>query len=302
MAGRYRNWCFTLNNYTDEEVTVLKNERTQWIYITFGYEVGENGTPHLQGYVEFNEGLSMGQVKKRLQCPRVHLERRMGSQEQAIAYCHKDGEFFEWGEKAKSKSNGKGADVKNRALQFMEMLEDGNLRDIACDPNCTGAIFRHIREIAGLVEKPRDINKPPEVRWYYGPTGTGKTRRAWWEAHQLDMGEVYVKSTSSKWFDGYDGHRVVIFDDLRSSWFEYSYLLKLLDRYPTQVECKGGSRQWKAEVIYITSPFQPRQMYPAMQDRDVDSIEQLVRRVHVVEHMPMTPFGSWTEPVTEIEE
>lgn len=296
---RVNNWCFTLNNPSEEEITFLMDsENATWKYITWGEEVGECGTLHLQGYVEFKTAVTLGMVKKRLGTSRVHLEPRRGTQQQAIEYCHKDGKVFEWGEKSRAYGTG-GPDVKNKALKYMDMIREGRMAEIAADPDCTGVLFRHCRDIAMLVEKPRDVNIPPEVRWYYGPTGTGKTRRAWYEAHNLGKGNVYVKSTSSKWFDGYDGERVVIFDDLRSSWFEYSYLLKLLDRYPTQVECKGGSRQWKAEVIYITSPFAPRQMYENMQQRDVDSIEQLVRRVHVVQHMPMTPFGSWTEPVTE---
>lgn len=47
----YRNWCFTLNNYTAEEVEVLKGDLPQVKYIVFQRERGhEDGTAHLQGY------------------------------------------------------------------------------------------------------------------------------------------------------------------------------------------------------------------------------------------------------------
>lgn len=47
-------WCFTLNNYTEEEygsmVLVFKEKCKMCI---IGDEKGDSGTPHLQGYVEF---------------------------------------------------------------------------------------------------------------------------------------------------------------------------------------------------------------------------------------------------------
>lgn len=51
---RCRKYIFTLNNYTNTETQdirdYLKDNSSKWI---FGYEMGEQGTPHLQGYMEF---------------------------------------------------------------------------------------------------------------------------------------------------------------------------------------------------------------------------------------------------------
>lgn len=294
--NRLRCWVFTLNNYTEEDLEHMKTWEEWCSYLIFGKEVGESGTPHLQGYVEFDKAYTMSKVKKLFKNDRVHLEARRGTQKQAIEYCMKDGDVTEYGTKKQSGRDESKEGYKNKALQYMHLLKQGKLAEIASDPDCTFSILKHIKEMAPLVEEPRPVTPEITVRWYWGPTGTGKTRRAYWEARQLDD-KVYIKSTATKWFDGYDGHKTIVFDDLRSSWFEYSYLLKLLDIYPTQVECKGGSRQWMAMNIFITSPFHPRDMYQQMQERDkTDTIEQLVRRVRIIEHMPMTPFGCWTEP------
>lgn len=231
----------------------------------------------------------------------------MGTRFQAVKYCTKDGVYEEFGalaplfhklvEEEEKKAARSGGGSKNKAIPFLEMYKNGmSLAEIAEHPDCSAYILRHLREILVYHDEPRDRSKPMRVIWYYGPTGTGKTRRAMWEAEQeFGPGSVYVKNSPNKWFDGYDGQKVVIFDDLRSSWFEYSFLLKLLDRYGCQVEVKGGVRQWKPDVIYVTAPIPPKEMYAGMQERESerDSIAQLLRRVTHVEGMMM---GCWLEP------
>lgn len=50
MAGSAKDWCFTLNNYSDEEYEALlakyEDQASQIRYIVIGKEVGANGTPH----------------------------------------------------------------------------------------------------------------------------------------------------------------------------------------------------------------------------------------------------------------
>jgi len=53
-----------------------------------------------------------------------------------------------------------------------------------------------------------------------------------------------------------------------------------LDRYPFQVECKGGSRQFLAKNIYITSCYSPEQMFEGRVDED---LRQLTRRIDIIE-------------------
>lgn len=89
-----KSWCFTLNNYTEEDVGSMKNIITKWCkYGIFGFEVGENGTPHLQGYIEFkNKDRPMN--KKYLWSKRIHWEKGKGSRKQNDEYCQKDGDFW----------------------------------------------------------------------------------------------------------------------------------------------------------------------------------------------------------------
>lgn len=84
---------FTLNNYTEEEEASVALLGAQ--YTVYGKEVGESGTPHLQGYVYFKSQRTLESLKKRI--PRAHWEIRKGSHEQAREYCVKDGQVTEFG-------------------------------------------------------------------------------------------------------------------------------------------------------------------------------------------------------------
>lgn len=56
------------------------------------------------------------------------------------------------------------------------------------------------------------------------------------------------------WWDGYCGQKVVILDDYRPWWCPFSFMLRLLDRYPIQVQVKGGFVNFVPEKIVITTP------------------------------------------------
>lgn len=94
MEGR--RFCFTLNNYTDEqfekiiELCITK----EWRYI-IGKEIGKNGTKHLQGYINFGNPFRPIQNKifKEICGTRIHWEKCKGNEKQNYDYCSKDGDF-----------------------------------------------------------------------------------------------------------------------------------------------------------------------------------------------------------------
>lgn len=91
---RSRGWCFTINNYTFEDCINLMD--IPFDYLVVGFEVGENGTEHIQGYLHMESQLAFSSMKVWL--PRAHLECARGTPEQASIYCKKDGVYIEMGE------------------------------------------------------------------------------------------------------------------------------------------------------------------------------------------------------------
>lgn len=89
---RARRWCFTLNNYTDESIDVLKRAFLSSTGYVIGKEIGTNQTPHLQGYVEYKNAKEFNALKKIDN--KIHWEKAVADREDNIAYCTKDGDYI----------------------------------------------------------------------------------------------------------------------------------------------------------------------------------------------------------------
>ena len=98
-------------------------------------------------------------------------------------------------------------------------------------------------------------------------------------ARAVFSGSCYCKPPDTKWFDGYDGQEVLILNDLRKSTFTYSYLLDLLDRYEFRVEVKGGYVPLLAKVIIITCSKPHEILWAELGGTENENIGQLTRRI-----------------------
>lgn len=146
---------------------------------------------------------------------------------------------------------------------------DGNLERIP-------ASIR-VSSYAALARIQKDHLKPiaveREVYVFIGPTGVGKSRRAW-EAAGWD---AYPKDPNTKFWDGYRGQENVVMDEFRGK-IDISNLLRWTDRYPVSVETKGSGAVFSARRIWITSNLHPDRWYP---DLDQETKEALMRRLNI---------------------
>lgn len=86
-----RRWIFVINNYTNEMFDTLTRtfKEKKWIYV-MGKEVGEKGTPHIQGYLEAKNAIRFNTLKKMM--PTAHIEKAKGTREDNLTYCSKEGQ------------------------------------------------------------------------------------------------------------------------------------------------------------------------------------------------------------------
>jgi len=273
-----KNWCFTLNNYNEEEYqhicSVLEEQGHYWIA---GREVGEGGTPHIQGYVSFPRRMYFNSVRSLLGT-RVHLEVARGSSLKNRTYCSKDGNFREGGEPPKEGRPKR--DRNDLAREFSAAITGGNAGLAAFADSEPGVwyfsghnLLRNATTLLRPVLRP-NIN----VLWIYGPPGVGKSNKA----HE-DLPEAYIKEPRTKWWNGYLGEKEVIIDDFGPGGIDINHLLRWFDRYKCLVENKGGMIPLLAETFIVTSNFHPRDIFK-WGDEVNPQLPALERRIQLI-HM-----------------
>ena len=107
MTQRSRGFCFTLNNYSQEDIECMRSVAKDCCYCIFGYEKGESETPHLQGYLYFKNARSWKNTVKL--CEKWHLECAKGKPYDNFIYCSKGDNFEEFGERPRGA--GKRSDI-----------------------------------------------------------------------------------------------------------------------------------------------------------------------------------------------
>lgn len=244
-------WCFTLNNPTDEEKAVVSGIDPESVkYLIVGQEVGESGTPHLQGFINLKKKKTLKGIKG-LISNRAHFEPARGTDEDNKKYCGKDGNILV--EVGTPHCQGKRTDLD--AL-VSELLDSKSLTVVA-----EKFPAQYVRYHRGLNQLMLDHPLMQTYRqWktdvivYVGPPGCGKSRTV----ALVDPGAYW--KPRGKWWCGYTGQETVILDDFYG-WIPFDDLLRLCDRYPLRVETKGGSRAFVARKMFITSNALPSEWY-----------------------------------------
>lgn len=257
-----RRFCFTLNNYTEAEISGIQQSCANNAcirFLVYGREVGQHGVPHLQGYMELDVPKRPGAVKALLATDRVHIENAAGSAEQNRQYCSKeDADPFTHG----TPSRGQGA--RNDLSAVCDLVTEGaNLARIFQEhPTVVLKYHKGIQRCIELRSVPREHQT--QFIWRFGSTGTGKSRDTHNESKAMSNNDVsWLSDVSCQWFDGYvSGSRGAVLDEFDGS-VKLRFLLRLLDRYPIKVPIKGGFVEWNPRIVWITSQFSPEHYYGA---------------------------------------
>lgn len=265
--SKFRNLCFTLNNWGADELKLLKEYDAS--YIVIGKEVGENGTPHLQGYLEVSNPRSFSAIKKKF--PRCHFEQRRGTAKQAADYCKKDGDFFETGSMSCQ-------GVRNDLVALKEQIQSGVSVDtiVQENPRAFHEFGRTLTRLEDIELRKKFRNFMTEGIWLFGGTGVGKSHRAMENYHPDTH---YIWKDDKGWQDDYTGQETVIINDFRGS-ITYRTMLELVDKWPFHLSRRGRApAPFLAKKVIITSSLPPEEIYTNLSERD--SLEQLYRRFTV---------------------
>jgi hypothetical protein len=266
-TAKAQSWMFTINNPTGEDDPRTWDAR----YVSWQLEEGEEGTPHLQGYVEFHGQKRLSGVRK---ISRGHWEPRMGTQEQAIAYTQKKETRVEgpWVVGEKGKGQGKRSDLD----AVCDKIKEGATLKEICEEHMP-LYVQYGRGFASAIQLIQDPYTHDDVRgiWYHGRPGAGKSHRA-----REEHPNAYLKS-QNKWFDGYAGQDSILLDDLdKLGGQTLGHYLKIwADKYACTAEVKGSTVNLKHKCFMVTSNYTPDDLWP----EDEELCTAIKRRFKVIE-------------------
>lgn len=269
---RVRNWCFTLNNYSQDDIEKVKAWEST--YVVIGKEKAPStGTPHLQGYISFPNARTLIGVKKLH--AQMHWEEAKGNAQQNFDYCSKDGDFEEIGERPKAPNNKGGTNALGRLKE--DIFAGRKVADIIVnEPNMYHQFGRTLNAIEDEVMVLKRRSEMTNGIWVWGPTGVGKSHFAF----NFDTPEnTYVHAIDSDWWDNYRQQKVVVINEFRGE-IKFSRLLELCDKWPTYVRRRGRAPlPFISETIIITSCSPPEEIFKNIEDDD--RFDQFYRRFEI---------------------
>lgn len=228
-------WIGTYNN---PPVDLLQDYLEKWqkqagaVYVTGQLEKGEEGTVHLQYFIQFQhqDKKTLGSLKKH--CGRSHFE-LVKKNNGADTYCNKEDTRLEgpwtFGIKPARK------DLKgDTARRNKELIEMGTLKAVEEGYIPAEKALQLERALSMLKLLATKAYEHDDVRgeWHYGVSGAGKSH-----AVRTKYPDAYIKE-QNKWFDGYQGEETILIEDLDGDHLHH-YLKIWADKYSCKGEAKG---------------------------------------------------------------
>lgn len=283
---RSRRWCFTLNNYKDHGWTdwqYMLKDRFQLItdYIVCEEEVGEQGTPHLQGYLKFKNQIRFSSLQNKFN-GFAHLEVAQGSDIDNRNYCTKEnGNVLEIGELNK--------DMRSKKTDWKKLIDDFCTMDFTLFlvkwPKETLLYFSKLQQLKYALNESKghtcyNGELPSKNYWIYGAPGTGKSR---WARQQSD--KIYLKPVNKWWQNYINDSNLVLMEDFPC--FEQTkgvlgqHMKLWADRYSFTAETKGGHLlvHPRDYVFIVTSNYSIEECFGA---GDVEAIKRRFNEVMIL--------------------
>lgn len=267
MKQRSSTWCFTIPNYHENnfDFGIFDNMPCYWI---IGYEeCPTTKTPHIQGYCYFKNNITGSRLIKYI--GKYHIEPAKGNFKQNFAYCSKDGCYLtsvDFGYTYKPPEQGKRNDLEH----IKEMVEQKKTLEEILDehPSTFIRYYKGIEKAISVKQKHRTTK--PTVYWYWGESGSGKTRTA-----VSNTPDSYYIKDETQWWDGYTQQDTIIIDDYDAS-IPFRSFLRLLDRNRYNGQVKGSTVKINSPYIIITCDRPPQSLYRKYKPFE---LSQLLRRI-----------------------
>lgn len=229
-------------------------------YLCGQWEETSTGKLHFHYVVVMKSPSKATAVKRAIDCWRGRLEAAR-SEEATMFYVTREDKRLAGTEPIEFGSPPPGQGRPAGKIEAMKAAIEGKSLTYVMEnyPDQYARYHAAINKVIAAKDSPRFLHEPPEVLIYFGPTGTGKSYKAYSENP-----DAYRKILAGKWWDGYDNQSTVIFEEFNptaKNEIDLPELLKALDKYPYRIEVKGGSMQLKANKFIFTTNINPASWY-----------------------------------------
>ena len=229
-------------------------------YVVAASEQHADGNPHLHAYMKLYAAVTIGVrtldliVENETYHPNVRTV--LGRPRAVIEYVKKGETWCEWGDDPTKADRLEQKEKVAFATQhtLRECAESGHFSLFELNA------IQRLKDTLAMSERVWGTWEPRKVWWFYGDTGTGKTRVAMRYATQYPSW-VKLNGNLKEFVNGYDHQEAVVIDDLRAGGIDFEQLLALTDGYCTMVKIKGGYREWRARLVIITAPKRPEEVF-----------------------------------------
>lgn len=243
-------WAFTCNNYSDQTIDMLRAMECK--RMVFGREVGESGTPHLQGVVVFSNGMRFNAISKVL--VGFHLG-KVKVFEAAWNYCLKELDFEVRGDSGQ----GKRTDVD----AYRDMVKAGATDLELCEKMPHEFMkFNRTDKMRLVYEKAatKEFRKVwVEVHW--GKKGTNKSKNARYNLKGEAKDDVFTFDNWDKmWWDAYEGESTIVLDEFYGQ-CKPEIMQRLLEGHQLALQVRGGARYARYTKVIITSNVPPEKWW-----------------------------------------
>lgn len=275
---RKRDFFFTLNNYSENDVSQVEALFPEATYLIYGKEVGkENGTPHLQGYFRYSNARYLKAITKKVD--RWHLEVMQTNPHACINYCKKECDYKEFGDPPLKPEDG-GKIESARWNDIRENAKRGKFDELPADYACThfsNAVRMHAHTLLH-----RELPDLATIKgyWVSGPSGVGKSR--WARTHAAETNQrFYLKENEDlKWWDGYTDEEIVLIEEWDPNMTKYvKWLKQLVDHYAVTVQTKGGMIKIRPKEVIITSNYSLEDCFRGLPPVELEALNRRFERI-----------------------
>lgn len=270
-------WMCTWYDYPSnwEEVLTEVVDSCNAVAVMGGMELcPDTGKEHIQGAIQWRVRTKIDSMKNLFKIHRnkpghvranwneyfrsMHYDKvkHYKSWEEVKAYCSKEGNHFfshgtfTWG----ASGQGKRTDMD----MVRDAITSGAITNGAGLEAMAGLTWSALQFGDRLLrnKKPVNGNRRRAIFWLSGITGAEKSKLSREYAARLfalngsELWEAF--DFTLKWFDGYSGQQIALFDDFRPNKCRFESLLRITDRYCSRQEVKGGSTWFDPDVIIFT--------------------------------------------------